>query len=121
MVGSGGVERQVVTLETLLPDPQRALDRFLADHASRGANLVGHWRLAAKDVGYGAHEVRFEPVAPAGSDPSLLASGTSGPSRVEVVLRLAHATPSEEEGLKEAMKRASPFRVIALSQQVDPR
>jgi len=120
-LGDGGDEQLTIILESLLPDPQHALDRLLADKASKGAKLVAHWRLSAKDVGSGAHEVRFEPVAPGGSDPSLLAAGSSGNKRVEVVLGLAHATPSEDDGLRQAMKRASPFRVIVLSHEVDPR
>ena len=115
-----GVERHVVILETLLPDPQQALDHLLSEKNSTGDKLVAHWRLAAKDIGAGAHEVRLEPAGAPGGDPALLASGSRGAWRMEVVLRLAHATPAEAEGLKQAMKRAAPFKVIVLSHEVDP-
>jgi hypothetical protein len=106
-------------LESLLPDPDPALERLLAAQRAEGAQLVRHWRLTAKDLGHRAFEVAFEPISTLEGSPALIASGTFGQTRIEIALRLAHANPAEQQGLHDTMARGATFKLIVLSHEVE--
>jgi len=110
-------ERQSITLESLLPEPQKALERLMEKQRERGVNLEAHWSLSARDRGSNTTEIAFTPTAEAGASPGLLASGGSGAARVEVELGLAHANPDEEARFRRTMARRQKFTMLVLSHE----
>jgi len=117
--GAPDRESYLVIVESLLPDPQGALNRLIEQARAEGAQLAAHWSLAARDRGSNTTEVTFVPTDQAKQAPKLLASGTWGSARIEIELGLAHANEFEDVSFKRTLVRGKKFTMLVLSHEED--
>lgn len=108
----GQVERYLVLLESLLPDPQAALDRLLDQQNAEVGAVAPLWKLEARTLGGGSVEFAFTPAGSGAPLAGLLAAGAFGKARVEIELGLARGSPQEETSLRARLGEGRPFTFV---------